>query len=379
MCAMRMFFNIIPVLAFLVVSTVGAAASDTASREGVLTSSLGNLRLERMVDALDIPWSFEFLPEGGVLIAERDGRMLHVTAAHRVSLKGLPVIADAGQGGLLDILLPRDFALSRQVYFTFSKKQGAGYGTALAMARLPKGADQLSGVTLLFESKPNSRTGRHFGSRLIERYDGTLLVTIGDRGKLETAQDMQLHHGKILRFNRDGSIPRDNPFVNSSEILPEIWSIGHRNPQGMTMDREGRVWTSEHGAKGGDEVNLIKPGANYGWPVISYGRHYSGARIGEGTTKPGLVQPAFYWDPSIAPSAIMAYDGALFPEWRGDLFVGSLKFDYIARLSGLPLQEIEQLQAPETGRIRDVQQASDGSIWFASETEGALFRLSPMP
>ncbi|MDT8328062.1 MAG: PQQ-dependent sugar dehydrogenase, partial [Roseovarius sp.] len=190
--------------------------------------------------------------------------------------------------------------------------------------------------------------------------------------------------GKILRIDVDNSgdgkpyaIPADNPFANTPGAQPEIWSYGHRNPQGAALDLEGTLWAVEHGARGGDEVNRIKPGANYGWPVISYGRHYSGLKIGEGAAKAGMEQPAYYWDPSIAPSGLMIYSGALWPQWRGDFFVGSLKFGYISRLSGTALAEVEQLKSPETKRVRDIREAPDGSIWFLSVAEGAAFRITP--
>ena len=223
---------------------------------------------------------------------------------------------------------------------------------------------------------PGARGGRHFGSRVVEARDGTLFISLGERGDRPSAQDLGLHQGSVVRINRDGTVPASNPFTGKHGAQPEIWSYGHRNPQGMSLDLRGNLWVAEHGAKGGDEVNRIRKGANYGWPVISYGRHYSGRKIGEGTSKPGMEQPEWYWDPSIAPSGMMIYSGRMWPEWRGDIFVGSLKFDYISRLSGSPLKEAEQLRSQETGRIRDVQEAPDGSIWFASESEGAVFRIS---
>ena len=223
---------------------------------------------------------------------------------------------------------------------------------------------------------PGSRGGRHFGSRLVEAGDGTLFLTIGDRGDRPSAQDLDVENGSVLRITKDGQIPAGNPFVGQAGAQPEIWSYGHRNPQGAASDLEGNLWVVEHGARGGDEVNRVRKGANYGWPVISYGRHYSGLKIGEGTQKEGMEQPEYYWDPSIAPSGMMIYSGALWPEWRGSIFVGSLKFDRISRLSGDPLVE-EVLETEETVRVRDVREGPDGAIWFLSVGEGALFRVSP--
>ena len=204
----------------------------------------------------------------------------------------------------------------------------------------------------------------------------TLFVTIGERGDRPAAQDLSRHNGSVIRINRDGSVPSDNPFVGQDGAQPEIWSYGHRNPQGAAMDASGQLWVNEHGAQGGDEVNRVQKGANYGWPVISYGRHYSGAKIGEGTAQDGMEQPVHYWDPSIAPSGMVFYDGAV-SDWQGNAFVGSLKFDYIARLAGDPMTEVEQIDLSDTGRIRDVGQGPDGLLWFLSEYEGGLYRLVP--
>jgi glucose/arabinose dehydrogenase len=204
-----------------------------------------------------------------------------------------------------------------------------------------------------------------------------LYATIGDRGDDSSAQDLTRQNGSVIRIARDGAIPSDNPFTQTSGAQPEIWSYGHRNPQGAALDANGNLWVVEHGARGGDEVNRIAKGANYGWPVISYGRHYSGLKIGEGTQKRGMEQPAHYWDPSIAPSGMMIYQGDMFPDWRGDILVGSLKFDMISRLDGAPLSEVERLKSRETQRVRDIREAPDGSIWFLSVGQGAAYRLSP--
>jgi glucose/arabinose dehydrogenase len=342
-----------------------------------LDSSAGKLTVTRMVAGLTEPWALGFLPGGGVLITERGGRLLHVEGTRTRVVSGVPEVAARGQGGLLDVLVPRDFATRREIFLTFSKPQPGGAGTAVARARLTQDGARLEDVRVIFELAPGSSGGRHFGSRLVEADDGTLFVTIGDRGDDATAQDLSNQNGTVIRLARDGSVPEDNPFVTTSGARPEIWSYGHRNPQGAALDREGRLWVVEHGARGGDEVNLVTRGANYGWPVISYGRHYSGARIGEGTRKAGMEQPAHYWDPSIAPSGMMVYSGALWPEWRGDVFAGSLKFGLISRLEGSPLTEAERLKSPETARVRDIREAPDGSIWFLSAGHGAAYRITP--
>ena len=271
--------------------------------------------------------------------------------------------------------MPRDFESSKEIFLSFAKPQAnGGNGTALAVARLQ--SNRLVDAKVIFELAPGSGGGRHFGSRIVEAKDGTLFLTIGDRGVGPTAQDLSRENGSIVRINRDGSIPTDNPLIGLAGAQPAIWSFGHRNPQGATLDLNGDLWAVEHGAKGGDEVNRIQRGANYGWPVISYGTHYSGAKIGEGTRKAGMEQPQHYWDPSIAPSGMMIYSGKMWPDWRGDVFVGSLKFDYISRLSGLKLKEVEQIAGPQTGRVRDIREAPDGTIWFLSVHDGALYRIS---
>ncbi|UWQ80968.1 PQQ-dependent sugar dehydrogenase [Leisingera sp. S132] len=341
-----------------------------------MNSSLGQLRVTRMAGSFDVPWAFAFLPDGSFLVTEREGALFHVRDGKKNRISGTPAVAAEGQGGLLDVMVPRDFVTSREIFLTFAKRQGRGAGTALAAGRLSADNSALTDLHVLFEAVPGATGGRHFGSRVVEAGDGSLFVSLGERGDRPSAQNLRLHQGSVVRINRDGSVPASNPFARRKDAQPEIWSYGHRNPQGMALDLQGNLWVAEHGAKGGDEVNLVRKGANYGWPVISYGRHYSGAKIGEGTAREGMEQPEWYWDPSIAPSGMMIYSGRMWPEWRGDIFVGSLKFDYISRLSGAPLKEAEQLRGRATGRIRDVQEAPDGSIWFASESEGAVFRIS---
>ncbi|WP_246557998.1 PQQ-dependent sugar dehydrogenase [Roseovarius nubinhibens] len=347
-----------------------------------LESSQGALRVEEKAQGLSAPWGFGFLPSGEVLITEKAGRLLRLDPDGGLSeVAGLGEIANRGQGGLLDILVPGDFETRRELFFTFAKPQGQGEGTAVARARLSPAGDTLQDWTVIYEMTPGSSGGRHFGSRLVEASDGTLFVTIGERGDRPSAQDLSRENGSVLRITRAGDVPRDNPFVGQEGARGAIWSYGHRNPQGAALNLDGQLWVSEHGAKGGDEVNRVVKGANYGWPVISYGRHYSGAKIGEGTAKSGMEQPAHYWDPSIAPSGLMIYSGALWPEWRGDLFTGSLKFGFLSRLdssesSGDGWAE-ERIEGPETGRLRDLREAPDGAIWILSEEQGALYRLSP--
>ncbi len=344
----------------------------------VIEVSVGEIEVSPVATGLDTPWAIGILPDNSFLVTERDGELLYIAEGKAKQVRGVPKVATNGQGGLLDVTIARDFNQTREVFLTFSKPQRGGAGTAVAVARLSESGDRLTNLRVIFEAVPGGSGGRHFGSRVVEARNGTLFVTIGDRGDRPSAQERSNHMGTVIRINRDGSVPSDNPFVGQSDIRPEIWSFGHRNPQGANLDLQGRLWVSEHGARGGDEVNLVKPGANFGWPVISYGVHYSGQKIGEGTSKTGMEQPEYYWDPSIAPSGLMVYSGKLWPEWRGNIFVGSLKFDYIARLSGNPLREVEQINGSETERVRDIVEAPDGSIWFISVGQGAVYRMSPV-
>lgn len=354
-----------------------ALALAGAGSAATLPSSQGALRVEPMLTGLDEPWGIGLLPGGGFLVAEREGRLILVQDGRARDVGGVPDVAATGQGGLLDITIARDFATTREVFLSFAKAQGRGANTALAVARLSDDGARLEDVRVIFEAAPGFSGGRHFGSRVVEARDGTLFLTTGDRGDPDSSQDLSNHNGTVIRVARDGGVPADNPFVGQAGAQPEIWSYGHRNVQGAGLDLEGNLITAEHGARGGDEINRVRRGGNFGWPVISYGVEYSGRRIGEGTAKDGMEQPEFYWDPSMAPSGLMVYSGKLWPEWQGDIFVGSLKFSYIARLDGSPLREVEQIDGDQTGRVRDIVEAPDGTIWFLSVGDGAVYRLSP--
>lgn len=337
----------------------------------------GTVEVDKVLSGLDEPWAVGFLPDGGFLVTERGGVLIHAAGGRRTEVGGVPEVFAKGQGGLLDVVVSRDFAQSREIFLSYAEPEGRVAGTALAVAKLSPDNSRLTDLRVLFRQENKTSAGQHFGSRIVEARDGTLFLTVGERGEAELAQDTNVANGKVIRVNRDGSVPADNPFASGGG-LPQVWSYGHRNPQGAALDKDGNLWTVEHGARGGDEVNRPQAGRNYGWPVISYGRHYSGFRIGEGPAKAGMEQPVFYWDPSIAPSGMTIYTGDMFPDWRGDIFVGSLKFDFIARLerSGGSVEQVEELFRDRFGRIRDVRQAPDGSIWFLSVGEGALFRIS---
>ena len=358
----------------LLVTSAPVMAQVTTER---LQTDAGVVQASAVVTGLDTPWAFGFLPDGKIVLTEREGDVLLVTPGDGVvTLDNPPEVFLDGQGGLLDVLVPRDFAQSRTLFFTHAKWQGRGSGTAVTKAVLNVEGTALSDHETIFEIARGSSGGRHFGSRIVEAPDGTLFLTVGDRGDRPSAQDRSLHNGSVLRITKDGAAPADNPFVNTDGVQPEIWSYGHRNPQGAAFDASGQLWVNEHGARGGDEVNRIVKGANFGWPVIAYGKHYSGRSIGEGTAKEGMQQPVTYWDPSIAPSGMAFYNDGPIASWNGDMFVGSLKFDYIARLEGSPLREVEQIQGDSTQRVRDIRQGPNGDLWFLSVGNGALYRLS---
>jgi glucose/arabinose dehydrogenase len=342
------------------------------------------VRADIVADGLAHPWGLDFLPGGDVIVTERPGR-IRILSDGELSdpVEGVPDVVARGQGGLLDIAVSPDFARSGLVFFSFSEPGEGGAGTAVARARLVRdgGSARLENLETIFSMAKKTGTRQHFGSRIVFRPDGTLFITTGDRGSGERAQDMNDHAGAVLRINPDGSIPADNPSPDGSKHLPEIWSKGHRNVQGATFDpvTDGLV-TVEHGSRGGDEVNRPEAGKNYGWPVISFGVHYSGKKIGVGTEAEGYEQPLFYWDPSIAPSGLISYRGEMFPEWNGDLIAGALKFQLVSRLerdaSGKITGE-ERMFEGEFGRIRDVNLAPDGSIWLLTDQRnGMIVRLS---
>ncbi|MCX7888458.1 MAG: PQQ-dependent sugar dehydrogenase [Rhodobacteraceae bacterium] len=347
-----------------------------------MESSQGRLAVTGMAAGLVEPWSLAFLPDGGFLVTERDGRLTRFPPGGGAGrpVAGLPAVFAEGQGGLFDVLVPRDFARGGRLFLSLAAPVDGGGATAIWSARLE--GDRLLDGRFIFVMNAASDSGRHFGGRLVEARDGTLFLTIGDRGTgpdgME-AQDPASHAGKIVRIAKDGSVPPDNPFAGGP--APEIWSAGHRNPQGAALDAQGDLWVSAHGAAGGDEIDRVPKGVNHGWPVISYGTDYDGSPIGVGTAREGLAQPDHYWDPSIAPSGHAIHSGRLWPDWAGDHFIGSLKFDYIARMDpdrpGPGGWAEEALQSPETIRVRDVREAPDGSIWFLSVGNGAVYRIAP--
>jgi glucose/arabinose dehydrogenase len=365
-----------------------------ASAFSGLSAQAQGLRAEALASGLQNPWAVAFLPQGRFLVTERPGRMRVIEADGKLGapLPGLPAIDAGGQGGLLDVIADADFAVNRRIYFCFSEPAAAGGGnsTALARASLALDNSRLEGVQVIFSQKPKFASSAHFGCRIVEaqkdgKPDGTLFLTLGDRfSRMQDAQKLDNHHGKVVRINKDGSVPSDNPFVGRPGALPEIWSYGHRNMQGATLAPDGTYWTHEHGPQGGDEINLPLPGRNYGWPVITYGENYGGGKMGDGiTSKPGMEQPLHYWVPSIAPSGMAFLTSDKYGKaWQGNLFVGSLKFGYLNRIElaqpfkGKVLREHKLLEGG--GRIRDVRQGPDGLLYVLTDSpQGRLLRLQP--
>ena len=378
-CIPRYFVTAAGLTLFMLASLVSDA---WASESAVFDSELERFRVNTLVRGLDHPWGLAFLPGGDMLITERPGRLLRIDgkSLQRRSVKGLPAIAAVGQGGLLDVTLHPGFDSNQLIYFSFTGADDDGVGTEVARGRLA--GDALENVEIIFRALPKSGGGRHFGSRLLFDTNGHLLITLGERGDRPRAQDIGDHAGSVIRINDDGSVPADNPFATTPEARPEIYTYGNRNVQGIALDPvSGRVWAHEHGPQGGDEVNVLVAGRNYGWPVITYGRNYvTGTKIGEGTHKQGMEQPRHYWTPSIAPSGMTLYTGDKFPAWRGNLFVGALKYRLLVRLEERDQNIVheERMLEDVLGRIRDVRTGPDGYIYLLTDQDdGVLARLEP--
>ncbi|MDR6870008.1 glucose/arabinose dehydrogenase [Bosea sp. BE125] len=345
-------------------------------------SSAGELVVETVASGLEHPWGLAFLPDGRMLVTERPGRLRIVASDGALSrpLTGVPNVAGRGQGGLLDVALDPKFPENRLVYLSFSEPRVGGNGTSVARGRFNANGTGLEDVAVIFRQMPAINSTLHFGSRLVFDRTGALFVTVGDRySERDQAQNLGNHLGKIIRIRPEGGAPADNP--KKPGWQPEIWSIGHRNVQGAALHPDtGQLWTAEHGARGGDEVNTPKAGLNYGWPVITYGVDYSGAKIGEGTAKPGMEQPLFYWDPSIAPSGAAFYTGSIWPAWRNSLVVGTLAGQMLIRLStsGETVSGEERLLTTLGERIRDVRQGPDGYLYLLSDdANGKVLRVRP--
>ena len=365
-------------LAMAAIQTVSAQAPQSPTP----APTSGVVRADTVAKGLEHPWGLAFLPDGRMLVTERPGRLRLVDRDGRLSepLGGVPGVEARGQGGLLDVVIDPRFAENRWVYLSYAEPGPGGAGTAVARGRLGEG--RLEDVRVIYQQQPKVSGGNHFGSRLVFAKDGTLFVTQGDRfAHREKAQDLSVGFGKVVRINPDGSVPRDNPFVGRAEARPEIWSYGHRNVQSAAIDPQtGQLWTVEHGARGGDELNHPEAGKNYGWPVITYGVAYSGAKIGEGTAKPGMEQPVYYWDPVIAPSGMTFYTGDALPGWKGSLLIGSLRPGLLVRLTltGGRVAAEGRYLADLNERIRDVRQGPDGFVYLLTDSQnGRILRVVP--
>jgi glucose/arabinose dehydrogenase len=341
------------------------------------------VRLVKVVEGLEYPWGLAFLPDGRMLVTERPGRLRIVGKDGKLvpqAVAGLPQVAAHGQGGLLDVALHPRVTQNDLVYLSYAARGEGGISTEVARGRL--GGNRLENVEVIFRQQPKSGSGRHFGSRLVFDREGYLYITLGDRGDMERAQKADDHAGSVIRLHDDGRVPADNPFVGKPGWKPEKYTFGNRNIQGAALHpRTGQLWTHEHGPQGGDEVNVIRAGVNYGWPVITYGVNYGiGTKIGEGSHKPGMAQPLHYWVPSIAPSGMAFYTGNRFPAWRGDLFLGALRDQVLVRLKldGDKIVSEERMLKNVLGRIRDVRSGPDGYLYLLTdESNGALTRIEP--
>ena len=363
----------------LILGWYGAGAADMVER-----TERHPVQVRILTRGLDRPWSLAFLPDGRMLVTERPGRLRYVAADGTLDpapISGLPEnIAARRQGGLHDVALHPDFSRTRLVYLAYAGSGTGGYGTELARGRLD--GHQLKDVQVLFRARPKSWGGRHFGGRVVFDGKGHVFLTLGDRGSRPRAQDPGDHAGSVIRLTEDGGVPKDNPYLSVSGARPEIHTLGNRNIQGAAIHpRTGELWTHEHGPQGGDEINIIRAGVNYGWPVITYGRNYGiGTRIGEGTHREGMAQPLHQWTPSIAPSGMAFYEGDKFPGWRGNLLVGALAFRLLARLEldGERVVREERILEGVIGRIRDVRVGPDGYVYLLSDEQpGVLARLEP--
>lgn len=353
-----------------------------AEKPVVIKSQAATFQLTTITSGLGIPWGLAFISDTDIIITERDGniRLVNVETGKLRTLKGAPAVLADGQGGMLDVAVPPDFKAGDWIYFTFVRDRGGEGVTVLARAKLHK--DQLVNWQDLLETRSATDTTYHFGSRITFDETGHVYFGVGDRGVRPTAQELTNHNGTVMRLTRDGKVPKDNPFLNKQNVLSEIWSYGHRNPQGIAYDfKNKRLWLIEHGPRGGDEINRVLPGRNYGWPVISYGKEYWGPlQVGEGTAREGMEQPVKQYTPSIAPGSLILYSGQAFAGWQGNLFAGALKLRHLNRVvindQGQAIAEERLLQDLDE-RIRALAQSPQGWIYFTTDS-GKLYSIKPM-
>ena len=365
----------------LAVGFTMASLSAPASAQFMMESEKANFMVASVAENLESPWGLAFLPEDrGILVTQRTGNLLLIRNGRKNVVTGTPAVTVIGQGGLLDVALSPFFTTDSYVYLSFAESGGGGAGTAIFRGRLidsPGSPPRLTNPEVIYRALPKSGGGRHFGSRLAFDNEGYLYVTLGERGSMNRAQDTGDPYGSVLRLNPDGSIPLDNPGFEA----PEIWSYGHRNAQGLAKHPvTGDIWLHEHGPKGGDEVNIVKKGANFGWPRVTYGIDYNGSIISNETSAPGIEEPVVYWVPSIAPSGMTFYIGEAFPEWNGNLFVGALAAQQLRRLElrGNRVVHQEVLLSHRIGRIRDVRTGPDGRLYLLTDgPSGVLYQIAP--
>lgn len=385
---MRDRFDVMPILrlALIISLTVWGSALETAKAEAPRSPTPapheGILRVQTFASGLEHPWALAFLPDSRLLVTERPGRLRIVGPRGELSepLAGVPPVFAHGQGGLLDVKLDPRFSDNRLIYLSYAEPGEDGTaGTAVARGRLED--SRLEHVEVVYRQQPKVKGEIHFGSRLVFARDHTVFVTQGDRGYRDKAQDLLSGLGKIVRLNSDGTVPGNNPLVDQTSVRPEIWSYGHRNVQAAAIHPDtGQLWTVEHGAQGGDELNHPEASKNYGWPVITYGVDYGGASIGEGTAKPGMEQPVYYWDPVIAPSGMTFYTGDAFPDWKGNILIGSLSPGLLVRLTLKDYKVVHEARylGDLRERIREVQQGPDGLLYLLTDSSnGRILRLSP--
>ena len=370
-------------LFLLLLCSLGCLSAWAQERSSIINSEKQSFRVATLLTGLENPWSVAFLPDGRMLITERAGRLRLVSQDFKLEPKpidGLPEVSAQGQGGLFDVVLHPQYAQNGWIYWSYNAPGTGGWGTALARGKLQ--GHRMTDVQVLFSMRPKTRSSFHFGGRIVFDQAGLLYLTLGDRGDKDRAQKLDDHAGSVIRLHDDGRVPANNPFVNRAGALAEKWTLGNRNIQGAALHPQtGELWSHEHGPQGGDEVNVMRSGLNYGWPIITYGVNYGlGTKIGEGQAKPGMVQPVHVWVPSIAPSGMAFVSGTQFPQWQGNLLVGALRGQMLVRLSldGEKVLGEERLLQGRGGRIRDVRMGPDGLVYLLTdEAQGSLLRLEP--
>jgi glucose/arabinose dehydrogenase len=368
-------------LAALLLAPAADAQLKAGNQEDSMTTSAGDISINDVVGGLDHPWGMAFLPDGRLLVTERDAGTLRVVNRDGTlsgPVGGTPFVSTNGQGGMLDVALDPDFASNSYVYLTYAEPGEAGTSTALGRGRMQ--GDSLAGFEVVFRMEPKMESSKHYGSRIAFLPDGTLALTTGERFEFDPAQDLSNHLGKVIRINPDGSVPADNPFVNQAGAMPEIWSYGHRNVQAAAVDpATGNLWVVEMGPLGGDELNLVQKGANYGWPIVSWGKNYDGSEIPDPPTRPEFTDAVKHWTPVISPNGMMFYGGSAFPAWQGSAFVGSLSRLALMRLTIMGDQVVGEEQLDLGARIRDVEEGPDGLLYVLTDADdGHVWRIAPL-